>query len=420
MRTFCFWKINIQIFKEFINSNNGIIDVSPDNFLVLSSMLITLILFLYLFTEKYWYADSIKIVLMYSIVCGFGISCKLNFFPILFIPLFLLNSFKSKIKLIFLITMFFLIFTLPALENYQYFMRWIGNLFIHSDIYGKGSESIIDFPVFIENIGKIFFLNKFFGIIYLLSITTLIFNHIKLNKFISTVRSHKKIPEIKILTAILISSTIQIIIIAKHYHPYSQKYMIPVLMLSVTAIYLCIRIYKHYFKNLNLTQVYVILIIFLSIISASQFYILNNELIFQHSESVKIENYLMNNYSKNLIISDLESSDSEKALAFNIFYAGSQTDKYFEILSKNFNSNIFYSGWADQFIYTSDSISIKNEILKEEKIIIQNSKYSSIEKIIARLKELSGTENIQVKKIFENNNGESISEIMILKQDTLH
>ncbi|MBS1517982.1 MAG: hypothetical protein JSS91_07835 [Bacteroidetes bacterium] len=393
----------------------GMVDVSPDNFLILSSLLFSAMLIIYLYKDREVSELSFKIILLISIISGFGLATKLNFIPVLFIPLILISKIRLKLTYVFFTLIFFFIFVFPAIENYQYFVGWIKNLFIHNGIYGTGADNIVNFPQFFRNIVKIITINYFFGIIYFFSISTLIYYYLKWNKTNSSVNTFKPLIEVRVLTALLISFTIQIIIVAKHYHPYSQKYMIPSLMLSLTALFVCIRIHFYFFKNRRENLIYLIMIILLLIWNATQFYSLNQYLRFQKLESTVIEDYIKDNYSQNFIISDLESSDYEKSMAFNIFYSGSQTDKYMNLLSEKFTSNIFYSGWADQFIYISDTVKIRNNILKEEKIIIQLSKFASIDKVRAKLIELCKADNIFIDKKIENNNGESVYEAYIFK-----
>jgi len=277
---------------------------------------------------------SRSFALLFSIACGFGIACKLNFIPVVFIPLILFNSIRQRLTFVILTVMFFLLFAFPVIQNYEYFGNWVKNIFVHNSIYGQGDPNVINTSSFFKNIIKILTLNYTFGIIYLLSFLVLIYHFLNSGKAMPTETSTQMSNEIRILAGLVLPFSIQILIVAKHYHPYTQKYMIPAFMLSVTSFIICIRICCHYFKLQRVRTVYAVSLIVILLWNVLQFNKVADLLSFQKNESIRAEDYLKEHYSENFVIPDLESSNQEKALAFTIHYAGSQRERYSDILSK--------------------------------------------------------------------------------------
>jgi len=63
-------------------------------------------------------------------------------------------------------------------------------------------------------------------------------------------------------------------------------------------------------------------------------------------------------------------------------------------------------------IYTIDSTSIRKRIMDEKKIVLQVSKFSDVEKIVAQIEEICKTDSLSYVRKFENMNGESVFELV--------
>jgi hypothetical protein len=109
--------------------------------LIPESIMIIPLLFIGLMIIKYIYDENkttgyFNDIVLYGIIIGFGIACKLSFIPVILIPLVLLQvSLKQKIKLILYTILSFAIFAYPVVFNFDEFWQWVSGIFTHS---GRG------------------------------------------------------------------------------------------------------------------------------------------------------------------------------------------------------------------------------------------------------------------------------------------
>lgn len=417
------YKISKNLYLSFLiqlspfiskESYYSFIDVSPDNFLIFISLCLIGVLIYYLFKIDTEEKPQMFFIVLFSILCGLGLATKLNFVPLILIPLFIIKGYRNKFTFLIFTFAALLVFMLPALSNYKQFIDWVERLFLNNSMYGFGEPTIINPSTFFENILKIFIQNYVFGVIYIISFAALILNR-KKNETDLEKKSFRK--ESRLLLAVFLALTLQIILVGKHYHPYSQKYMIPAFMLSVTALFLSVKTFfiysKKYLTKFNLNYVYAVIAVLIFSWNIWQVISVYEILSQQKYEATKIENFIKNNYNGELIIPDLESANRESALAFTTYYAGSQNSNYKVLMSNFFSSNIFYHVWANQILLLSDSVKIKKEILSKKKFIVQLSKFGSISRFLDELKKVIGIENFSCEKVFTNEIGESVYEVSI-------
>jgi hypothetical protein len=194
-------------------------------------------------------------VIILSLICAFGLSVKLSFISILFIPLFIISRRNKKISFIFMTFILFLIFALPATLQFSRFFGWIKKLFVHSGQYGRGDDSIIHLPVFFEHLGELFQTERFFiyRVIVLLIIATAGFFLIQ----------RKKVRHPVLISFALLSSVIiQIIIVCKHFE---HRYFIPSLLLSPLLVYFIAEMIKTYIKRRLFQKIVMVCIVLLLI-----------------------------------------------------------------------------------------------------------------------------------------------------------
>ncbi|MBN2612986.1 MAG: hypothetical protein JXB00_15640 [Bacteroidales bacterium] len=174
--------------------------------------------------------------LIYGIICGLCLALKFIFLPFLIIPLFLLSSIKEKFKYLITTVVAFFVFAFPVLLNMKTFYEWIKSIFMHSGKYGSGEENIIDFQVFILNIKTMDQYIHYFFIVLLVSLLVFLVCQIPFVKNKIQNREY-----LKLLFAVILVMMFSLLLIAKHF---ASQYLIPVLMLTVFACFLNIRIVK--------------------------------------------------------------------------------------------------------------------------------------------------------------------------------
>jgi hypothetical protein len=124
--------------------------MNPEPFLLWISFAIVLVIVYFQATVP---QESYKgYVFLFAALCGLGVATKVTFLPITLVPLCILPGFYRKLSFLMLTAAFFLGFTSPIISGYHSVFAWFGKLFIHGELYGTGSATIIDPQVYLFNI----------------------------------------------------------------------------------------------------------------------------------------------------------------------------------------------------------------------------------------------------------------------------
>lgn len=398
--------------SPFVSMENfyGLIITTPENFLVFVTLCFLSILIFYLYKID---PDNIpfSIIIYFAVVSGFGLATKLNFLPLLLIPLILLKGFKNKIMFCAFTVITFLIFVFPALSNYERFFIWVERLFLFSGHYGTGSENVIDSSSFVSSLKLIFFKDNIFTAAYLILLFTVTILFFRKPKPGSENKSFIK--EKNILVSVFLSITLQIIMVAKHY---AQYYMIPSFVLCIFVIVLSSILLSQYislFSRFSLNSIYIFIFTIISVWSLVWIIISYNEGSKQRTEAFRIEKYIEDNYKDDLVISSYGSADRDCALAFASEYGATQTERYNMLLSKLTGQHIFYNPWINAVHDIDKNDNIIYSLCSRKKIILQINNYGSPDRFTETLNNICGIRNSTYKKVFSNGNDESVYEVYL-------
>ncbi|MBK8982277.1 MAG: hypothetical protein IPM38_08130 [Ignavibacteria bacterium] len=389
----------------------GMIIVTPDNLLISASLMTLGIIFYCLYKKEQTY--SVAEVIVFAVIIAFGLATKLNFIPMLFIPMIILNGYKNKFLYLFFIIIFFVIFILPGIYNIEYFLNWVEGLILKEGKHGKGGANVIDPGSFSKNLINVFTKDILFAVSYFTILSTfvyLIYAKYILKKDFGFLKSPVLI---RILTAILTAMTLQIIIVSKHY---AQYYMIPSFMLSLTGLYISYLIicelFPGKFKN-NAKPIYAgvmsALIIWFSYQIVSSYF----EGREQSEDAMSMVNFIEKKYPDYIIIPSFGSANVEAPLAFASQYAGSRHEVYKEILQRKLRSEIYFNQWVNEFYYLPDNQNSLSILKSGKPVLLQLSRYGSIKEFRNKLSEITGYKNIEYNVIFTNENNESVYEIFM-------
>ncbi len=389
----------------------GMIIVTPDNLLITASLLILGIIFYCLYKKEQTY--SVTEVLVFALIIAFGLATKLNFIPMLFIPMIILSGYKNKLLFLLFIFIFFIIFILPGISNLEYFLNWVEGLILKEGKHGKGGSNVINPGSFSKNLVNIFTTDIVFTISYftvLSAFLNLLYAKYILKKDPSLVMSAVLT---RILTAILTAMTLQIIIVSKHY---AQYYMIPSFMLSVTGLYISYLVICEFFPvkfKTNAKPLYAgimsVLILWFSYQIVSSYF----EGKAQSEDAASMVNFIEKKYPDYIVIPSFGSANVEAPLAFASQYAGSRRDVYKEILEKKLRSDIYFNQWVNEFYYLPDNQNSISILKSGKPVLLQLSRYGSIKEFRNKLSDITGYKNIEYKVIFTNENNESVYEIFM-------
>ena len=395
----------------------GLVIVSPENFLILSVLSLSAVLF-----YKVYDADSGKhnfaLSILFAVICGFGSVSKLNFVPLCILPFILLKGIKYKLIFSAGTILVFFIFFLPVISKFTKFFSWAGNLTVNSGIHGKTDLSKFDLTLFFNNIIHILSNDVFLAVIYFLIIAVLILSLKIKNENSSEQDVRKSIKERRVLFAILLAITFQILVVAKNYMPYAQYYIVPSLMLAVTGLIFLISLSLRTFKSLaNIESKKVFMTAFLMVSLFSVFEINKSftEASQFRDESLKINRIIEDYSGSETVIPSVGTANEDCALALCVMfdYSGKRSSVYKSVFSKKSSSVVFHDYWKNKLFTLSDNVDIREYISGKKKIIFQLMSVTTIEMIIQLLKEDYNIDVKDWKLILKNENQESVYEVYL-------
>ena len=266
-------------------------------------------------------------IFLLAILSGFLITTKIDSAPIVIVPLVFLK-WKEKITY-FLVTFLGLIFfTLPIYNRYSWFLNWTYRIFIHSGYFGQGSANIVNLPSFLQNLKTIFNTESFLVLsIFILTVSCLVF-----------IVQKRKFNWNKYAFAILAFYVLDVLIVAKHF---DNHYLVP----SLSVLGLSSVMILSILKNSKIRIIAGILILIFA----------GRNLLFEihstkgispyYQESIKIDDFVNENYPTAIKVSYYRSSSIEYALNFGNEWAFHRYDKQ---LSEMYPNNYFYEIWSEE------------------------------------------------------------------------
>ncbi len=360
------WFVQLAPFTS-IASLSALVDVAPEPFLV-SVVLILNIIILKAVIRQDLNEKSDHYALYFALTIALGIATKLTFLPIAVIPLLIINKKSSKLFYLGIMFISLLVMIIPAIFSYSYLFDWIKGLIIHSGEYGSGEPTVINPDLFWSNLGKIAKSEPFFTIIYIISGLALLgFTFIPVLKS----QTNKQILEIRVLLGVFITMTLQVIIVAKHYN---SRYMIPALMLSVTAfiILIYINVRSDIIRVSSFLRISALLILIVCIGYYQRQHFYNQLFVFKsfRDSNQRIEAYVRTNYTDPVKVFYYSASSPAFAMNFGFGYAPrSDYQKILQILYPS-SKFLFYNVY-NQTLHDWQGETNFEEVVKSKKIIFQ-------------------------------------------------
>jgi hypothetical protein len=193
-----------------------------------------------------------KEALTLAIICGFGLSLKLDYFPLFFIPIFILKGWKQIGLYTGISFVCFVLFAFPIIKRYKFFYNWVTGLILHSGKYGIGERNFIDLKSFFGNLKQLIdfypFLYLILGLLIVLSICV---------KFNLVRPSETKLA--RVLYGILFTTVIHTLLVAKHF---GLGYMMPSIYMLPFMIFIFISCFPivNYLKNI-IASIFILIIL---------------------------------------------------------------------------------------------------------------------------------------------------------------
>lgn len=200
-----------------------------------------LVVCLYVITILWFYADKDKLnykyIIYFALLTGAGLGTKATFLPLVVFPIIVLPTVKRKVLYVIGAVVSFVLFTIPAIPEYENMYYWFRDLISHSGIYGQGEKELVNVNTYFPNIFAIIKNNVIFAI------TTGLGVIVVAGFFIQNYRKNAGLKEnwnFRILGGLVLSELFGILLVAKHYH--ANHYLIPVLLLTGITLFFVLKV----------------------------------------------------------------------------------------------------------------------------------------------------------------------------------
>ena len=180
--------------------------------------------------------DSNFYLISVGLVCAFGIATKLNFLPIILVPLIAFSRLKPRIIFMLSVIAGALIFMSPALVRFKALAVGVYRLFMGSGIHGQGPRTVIDPEKYFSDLSGLIFSQPF-------SLIALVAGGIVYLSIFLMARhggDAKGAFARRLLLGLIVAQVAQYIIVAKHPNAY---YLMPSLALpgfTLAVAFLCV------------------------------------------------------------------------------------------------------------------------------------------------------------------------------------
>ncbi len=180
--------------------------VNPDRFFIVVSLLFVIAILKYAVGDK---RNDLKFSIWSGITMGLGLATKLNYLPILFLPLFIIKGWKKRIVYGGIVLVSFTTFISPILQKFPAFREFTLRLIKHDGLYGSGESRVFNISKLVGNIEQIFTINPELFILLGGIVFILFFHIIKKN-------SSRQLLQVGFILVFIF----QIVIVAKHFKNY--------------------------------------------------------------------------------------------------------------------------------------------------------------------------------------------------------
>ena len=359
---------------------------NPDRFLIIVTLLFIVVLLKYALNNK---PNQLKLAIWSGVVMGLGFATKINYLPILILPLFLLSNWKHRGIYAGSGILSLTIFISPILQKFPEFRKFIVGIINHDGLYGAGDSQVFNIQKIIGNIRVIFNLNP--ELFLILAFILLLFVMI-------SVKKPEKSRQYKLfLIGYFILFLIQLLMVAKHFKNY---YLTPLFTTYGLFIFVVVLITEKIvlFKKATPIIKFLLPLIFLLISSCWILKRKNDKQIEANNNRTKeAALFVRNHINKNdywFVEPTWESAPYiENAMAYGLSYCANRSD--YELQLKQINPNIITYEGADKSIksWRCSFASLDTVIVSGKKIHVLSTPSRHANELIYMIK----TEAAQLK-----------------------
>ncbi len=374
--------------------------VAPELMMPFPVILTTILLIKIYFNNETFTWKSVLLLAFFS---AFGLSIKLTYLPLWFIPFLVIEGWKKKLVFVGAAFLMFFIIAFPMTLQFNFFWAWVKNLFMHSGQYGDGETNIINFVSLRGNLRELIGFESRYFYVYFALIGTLVGYLIYFRK-----KAERRI--VLLAIAVIITIAVQLLMVGKHY---AHRYFIPVLMLSPLMVFIVAEIIKKFYPK-RITVVLINVAIVGLLIWSVQF---NRVWLPIKTEAMEkeIENRLPTwHFAQTLEKNSYKIITSQNYgcpfIEYTLFYSQvwaneNKREEYQPILNKLYPNSYSYFTWSDEMKFWGEKFNAKNVFDSGLKtyLYIEREDEELFNKTISKLKEESeAIFNVERELLYKN------------------
>jgi hypothetical protein len=385
----------------------------PEAIMIIPLLLIGLMIIKYIYNENKT-SGYFNDIVLFGIIIGFGIACKLSFIPVILIPLVLLQiSLRQKIKLILYTILFFAIFAYPVVFNFNQFWQWVSGLFIHSGKYGAGAKDFINLSTIPGNFKYLFNYDKMF---FFIAIFSLLLSVV----FSSKVFKNEGFTNSKIIRAIFAVNLSILICIAFMLKHFALYYFMPFYLFKYLIVLLSILLIIQYQKISGSKRYKIITLISFSIFI----------LYVTYGQVLRVRSSITSYSQRNEILQEeykkiVSLVETDKPVIMTCPYYGAPFIEFAHFngfimiyhlkfgfksyLKEKFPESYQYVTWSDEFYFWDDFVDFKDILDKTKSsfyIYIGKDKGKDLAVIENRIWQVLDRDSVTRKVLYQDSNSE--------------
>jgi hypothetical protein len=345
---------------------------------------------------------------LFVISCGMVLATKISMLPIMIIPFLLFRTLRERIVFVLgsLIVFFgFLVMMSPSISTLGKFI--LQNV-IRSGKYGSGEATFIDPGSASSRLIEIWTSFLFFDISFILVIIIAVLWLWKRYRMVISSNIY-----FRLLIGILIVDIAFIVLVVKQFETY---YLLPAMLLSLVGI-LCFHqialdifpvLYKKYGRILLIAVM--IFSLFFEVRKTSKAVEWFNG---RKIESIKMDEYVQENHSKELIISSDFSSNTSTAFSNGLKYVGHKTSDYYSKINSRYPKFIYFQKFVKKLLYLEENPELKNELLSANTVVLQLDNKRDLQTVTEEISRTTGKTVENQTELYSNKNGEVVYRIFL-------
>lgn len=372
--------------------------IVPELLMPIPVILLELFLIEYIYAKKN--AEDWHQIIFLAAISAIGLSIKLTFIPLWFLPLVIIPNWKKKAQFLGLSVLFFLLFAIPVTLRLGVFTGWIKSLFIHSGTYGGGNANFVNWTEFLANLKFLWGYEKWLLLATIITaITAIVY-----------ILTHKKDANKRLLLvtgAVLLTVLFQTGMVCKHF---AHRYYIPVLLLFPILVFLIAEFFRETIKgkmkiliSIGLTFIILCYSVYQQPWIKMKTEAMSDDLS-RRKETWHFVSSLDPNSIKIITTQNYGSPFKEYALMVSYTWAGDQQKYYTETLAKLFPDTYLYFTWDNTLKFWGSELSLNkiNESKKPVFLYLENDTPDLYQKTLQKFSFITDSSMVSSKLLYRN------------------